>query len=468
MTPPIKFGTDGWRAIIADTYTFENVEKVSRATAQWLKKEYGDTPSVVIGHDTRFLGAEFTRRAAQALASAGVRVHVSDGVTTTPIISWAALHYNLSHGIVITASHNPPTYNGFKLKAHFGGPSTPDMIAAVEAELPQLDADFELQSYDALVDAGMIETIDLNAPYLDVLRERLDIEAIKGAGLKIAYDAMYGAGQGLLNELLGDDIVTLHHELNPSFYGQAPEPIAKNLGELSEAIKRENCDVGLATDGDADRIGMYDENGDFVDSHRCLSLLVDYLYNDKGMRGDVVKSFSATDLLDKMADRYGLGMVTTPIGFKHIAKRMVETDVLVGGEESGGLSIKGHIPERDGLYIGLTIVEMMVKRGKTLSELVDDLFERFGAHYAYRNDLHISNEKKVNFMKRVSEEGLSEVAGHTIVKTETIDGFKFRTDAGSWVMVRPSGTEPVLRVYSEAGSREDAEALVAGVVEMVG
>ncbi len=471
MKPAIKFGTDGWRAIIADTYTFENVEKVAQATGRWVLDTYGEDASVVVGYDTRFLGAQFATLTARVLASMGITVHLSDGYTTTPIVSWATLAYGCSHGVVITASHNPPQYNGYKLKAHFGGPSTPDMIAAVEAELPNvMGAGQVLHSLAELQEAGRIHLKDFTPEYLDVIRDRVDVEAIRNSDLKIAYDAMFGSGQGLASQLLGEDrVLTLHHDDNPGFHGQAPEPIARNLGELSNFIKANGCDVGLATDGDADRIGLYDENGEFVDSHRILALLVDYLYNDKGMRGDIVKSFAATDLLDVMGNAYGLTVHTTPIGFKYIAARMIDGNVLVGGEESGGLAAMGHIPERDGIFVGLLVVEMMVKRGKKLSELVADLFDRFGPHYAFRSDLHITDELKQAFMKHLREKGMDEVAGHKVDHVDTLDGFKFRTTSGPgpWVMVRPSGTEPVLRVYAEAASEEGAQALVQGVVDVM-
>lgn len=471
MKPEIKFGTDGWRAIIADTYTFANVQKVAQATGRWVLNTYGDDASVVVGYDTRFLGEQFAKHTARVLASMGITVHLSDGYTSTPIVSWATLAYGCSHGVVITASHNPPHYNGFKLKAHFGGPSTPAMIAAVEAELPHVAGTAQdLQSFEALQDAGLIHLTDFTPAYLDVIRDRVDVEAIRQSDLKIAYDAMFGSGQGMVSELLGEDrVLTLHHDDNPGFHGQAPEPIDRNLQELSAYIKTHNCDVGLATDGDADRIGLYDENGDFVDSHRILSLLVDYLYNDKGLRGDIVKSFAATDLLDRMGAAYGLPVHTTPIGFKYIAARMIEGNVLVGGEESGGLAAMGHIPERDGIFVGLLVVEMMVKRGKKLSTLVADLFDQFGPHYAYRSDLHITENLKQAFLKHLREKSMDEIAGQPIDHVDTLDGFKFRTTSGPgpWVMIRPSGTEPVLRVYAEAANAEGAEALVQGVVDVM-
>ncbi|MFB6273511.1 MAG: phosphoglucomutase/phosphomannomutase family protein [Salinibacter sp.] len=465
----IEFGTDGWRAVIADDYTFVNLERVAQATADWLHADYGDAPSVVLGHDARFLGPQFARRAARVLAQAGVDVTLADAMVSTPAISWATQAAGHEAGVVITASHNPPEYNGYKIKAHFGGPAPPEMISEVEAAVPDGARSGGLPTFDTLATDGSIETEDVRSGYLDALRDALDIEAIRDSGLPIAHDAMYGAGQGLVQDLLGDDqVVAVRHERNPSFHGVAPEPIADRLGELSETVAKGDAAAGLANDGDADRIGMVDENGDYVSSHRILALLTKYLYEERGLEGSIVKTFSTTHMLDKMGTRYDLPVETTPIGFKHIAKKMAGGDVLVGGEESGGIAAMGHIPERDGIYIGLLIVEMMVKRGLSLSGLVDELLEEFGPHYNYRDDIHIREDQKASVLNRLdSEGGLDEVDGHAVQRMETLDGFKHVTDSG-WLLIRPSGTEPVLRVYSEAESPEAAEALVKDASEQLG
>jgi len=280
---------------------------------------------------------------------------------------------------------------------------------------------------------------------------------------------MFGAGLGTVTTLLSEDqVLTLRDDQNPGFYGQAPEPIERNLADLARLVREEGCDIGLATDGDADRIGLFDEKGQFVDANRIMALIFKYLSQDKGMTGSVVKSFAATDLLDKMGEVYGLSVETTKIGFKYIASRMVESEVIVGGEESGGIAPAGHIPERDGIYAGLLIVDMMVKKGKKLSELVDELMDEFGQHWSYRRDLHLSQDVKDAFMNRLLSQGLPEIAGVRIDRVDDIDGLKFRSNSGPWVMIRPSGTEPVLRVYSEADSHENAKALVDDVASMVG
>ncbi len=464
---PITFGTDGWRAVIAEDYTFANLERVARATGQWIARIADGDPSAVVGFDARFQSEAFARRTAEVLASLGVRVQLADAFVTTPAVSWATKAYGHTAGIVITASHNPPRYNGFKIKSRHGGPADPGMIAEVEQELGRPGEGFERRAFDALARDGMIETVNLREAYRHVLLDALDVEGIRRSGLKVGCDPMFGAGQGLVTDLLGrENVVEIHDDHNPGMHGQAPEPIERNLEYLSRLVVEERCDVGLAFDGDADRIGMFDEEGRFVDSHKILALLVKYLHEEKGMTGDVVKTFSTTDMLDRMGEAYGLRVVTTPIGFKYIAPKIIEGDVLVGGEESGGIAVKGHVPERDGIFIGLTVVEMMMARGLRLSELVEELQAEFGPlHYA-RNDFHTTQAKKDAFLDRLANRRPETVAGEAVVRVEDLDGTKFRF-ADGWLMFRPSGTEPVLRVYAEASSRERAERLVAAGVDLV-
>lgn len=466
---PIEFGTDGWRAVIADDYTFVNLERVALATAEWLSSDYDD-PRVVLGHDTRFLGRSFAERAARVLAESGIDVTLAKNVVSTPAISWATQAGNYDAGVVITASHNPPEYNGYKIKAHFGGPAPPDMIAAVEKAVgPASERPDTLADLETLGENGHISSRDVRSNYLHALRDTLDIDSIVNANRPIAHDAMYGAGRGLVTALLGEEqVIPLRHENNPGFHGVAPEPIADRLQELSDTVVISNCAAGLANDGDADRIGMVDENGDFVSSHRILALLTKYLHEEQGRTGTIVKTFSTTHMLDRMGERYGLDVETTPIGFKHIASKMADGGVLVGGEESGGIAAAGHIPERDGIYIGLLIVEMMVKRGKPLSALVDELLDEFGPHYNYRDDIHIREDQKERVLERLDAGGgLDEVNGHPVTRLETLDGFKHVTDRG-WLLIRPSGTEPVLRVYAEAESPDQAEALVKDAAQQLG
>ncbi len=466
---PIKFGTDGWRAVIAEDYTFDNLERVARATGQWIKRiasGIGDgTPSAVVGYDARFQGDAFAEFTARVLASLGIRVQLADSFVTTPAVSWATREYGHTAGVVITASHNPPRYSGFKIKSHFGAPADSAMIAEVEAELGRLEDGFELRPLGDL--GAQVERINLREAYRYVLKDKLDIDGIRASGLKVGCDPMYGAGQGTVTDLLGrENVVEVHDEFNPGMHGQPPEPMEKNLHYLSRVIREEGCDVGLAFDGDADRIGMMDEEGRFVDSHKILSLLAKYLSQEKGMTGTIVRTFSTTDMLDRIGEAYGLPVEVMKIGFKYVAPRIIEGDVLVGGEESGGIAVKGHIPERDGVFIGLTIVEMMMARKRTLSELVDEIQDEFGPLYFARNDLHTSQARKEAFLDMLENRRPNAVAGEAVERVETLDGFKFRLGDG-WLMFRPSGTEPVLRVYAEASSQDRADALVAEGVRLV-
>lgn len=455
----IKFGTDGWRAIIAKEYTFENLSIVAQATARWILEKNITKNGIVIGHDARFMGREFTEHVASIFAAMEVPVRMATTITPTPAVSFGALKFD-ALGVVITASHNPPNYNGFKIKAPFGGSATPDQIETMETYYDQFDPSLPVDSYLSYLKTGRIREINLSELYLNDIRGKIDIEAIKKSGIHIGHDPMFGSGMGTIKQLLGDRVFELHGEVNPSFKGISPEPIEKNLREFSEFIPRNNCQIGIANDGDADRIALLDENGNFVDSHRILSLLVKYLSQEKGLKGTIVKTFSTTNMLNKQAEKYDLPIETTPIGFKYIAELIVNGNVIVGGEESGGLAVKGHIPERDGIYIGLLVTEMMVKSGKKLSELVQELFDEFGNHAYYRNDLHTDDEKKNAMIAYCESKKLTEVAGLNVVDWQFTDGIKQIMEDGSWLLVRPSGTEPVLRIYSEAPTADQAKALV--------
>lgn len=462
----LKFGTDGWRAIIAKDFTFRNLEIVAQATARWIRDGGVTENGIVLGYDARFMGVEFTRHAATVFAAMGLPVRVSETVVPTPAVSWAAREYD-AVGVAITASHNPPEYNGFKIKAPYGGPASPEQVAEVESRYGEFDENLALKSYEEYKKIGMIREIPLRENYLDLLRQSLDLESIRQSGIRIAHDPMYGASRGLIRELLGDQVVEIHGEFNPSFGGTPPEPIEKNLSALAERVRMDGCAVGLANDGDADRIGMYDETGTFVNSHQILSLLAKYLSQEKKMTGTIVKTFSTTNMLDRQAEKYGVPLEVTPIGFKYVAEHILHGDVLVGGEESGGIAVKGHIPERDGVYIGLLITEMMVKAGKKLGELVRELFDEFGHHATWRNDLHTENQKKEAMMRYCQEKRLTEISGRKVVEHLFTDGVKHLLEDGSWLLVRPSGTEPVLRIYSEAESTEEAARLVQEVSALV-
>ncbi|TVR12898.1 MAG: phosphoglucomutase/phosphomannomutase family protein [Balneolaceae bacterium] len=461
---PIKFGTDGWRAIIAEGYTFENLNIVSQATAAWISEENITNNGVVIGYDARFLSREFAEHAASVFAECGLPVRISDAIVATPVISWAASHFNAT-GIVITASHNPPIYNGFKIKAPFGGSASPDQIEAVEKKLKKITEPVSVRPFNHLKKLGLIREMDFAEGYLDVISERIDIDAIKKSGITIGHDPMFGSGSGLLKRLLKDQVLEINATRDPLFGGKAPEPMEQNMVQLSAHVLKNGCSLGIANDGDADRIGMVDENGKFVSSHLILSLLAKYLTHEKGLTGTIVKTFSTTDMLNKQAKAYGLPIEVTPIGFKYVADKIITGDVLVGGEESGGVSAKGHLPERDGIYIGLLITEMIVKSGKTFSQLVQALFDEFGNHEYFRRDVHTDDEKKKGMIRFCTEKKLKQIAGKNVVEWDMTDGIKHTLEDGSWLLVRQSGTEPVLRIYSEAEDKAVAESLVNATVE---
>jgi phosphomannomutase len=456
---PVKFGTDGWRAVIAENFTFENVNIVSQAVAQWILKEKRSPGGVVIGYDSRFLSKEFAQHAACVFAAMEVPVRISNRIIPTPAISWAAKEYDAT-GVVITASHNPPEYNGYKIKASFGGSAKPGQIRAVEEKLSLVEGAIGTKPYQTCLKTGMIREMDLAGGYLGLIRERIDLDLIRESGIRIAHDPMFGAGSGLVKELLGNQVLEINHTRDPLFGGSAPEPIESKLGKLSEKVVQGGCGIGLANDGDADRIGMVDEHGVFVSSHQILSLLVEYLHTVKGMTGTIVKTVSTTDMIDKQGEKYGLPVEITPIGFKYIGEKIVDGDVLAGGEESGGIAVKGHLPERDGIYIGLLITEMVAASGKTLSSLVQGLFDEYGAHQYYRNDILTEEQKKAAMTAYCTDKKLVEIAGKKVVAWDFKDGIKHTLDDGSWLLVRQSGTEPVLRIYSEAPELETAKNLV--------
>ncbi len=447
MATPIKFGTDGWRAIIADDYTVENVKRVAEATALYMKERR--MKRAVIGYDCRFGGKLFADTTARVLGAYGIQCYVSSSFVSTPMVSLGVVKTKSDLGIVITASHNPPAYNGYKLKAAYGGPMTPADIAAVEALIPQactishLPTVAELRAQKRYLDA------DLEAIYLRHVRKNFDLKAIKAKAGRIAFDAMYGAGQNAMRKLLPRSVF-LRCDWNPGMHGQAPEPIHRNLQALSDLVRKNpKISAGLANDGDADRIGMYDEDGNFVDSHHLLLILLLYLHRYKGMSGKIVFTFSVSDKLRKMAEIFGLPYAITPVGFKYIAEIMTREDVLVGGEESGGLAVKGHIPERDGIWMGLLVLEFMAKTGKTVKGLVQEVYDVVGAFAFDRDDLHITEAQKQAVIAACRSRQYEAFGPYRIQSVEDLDGWKFQLGDERWVMIRASGTEPVLRVYAQ-------------------
>jgi len=371
------------------------------------------------------------------------------------MISLAANRLKTGAGIILTASHNPPSYNGYKIKANYGGPAIPSEVAKVEALILDEVID-NCPSFEELQAKGMIEYSDFEELYLNHCKSSFDMTALDGISEKLVYDAMFGAGKNIVKRLLPKSTI-LHGDNNPGFLGRAPEPILKNLPEISETIlnsKQFSC--GLATDGDADRIGFFDEKGQFVDSHHLILLLIEYLTTYKGYSGKVVKSFSVSDKVQKLCELKGLESITTKIGFKYICEYMVTDDVLIGAEESGGIAIKGHIPERDGVWMGLVLMEYMAKTGKSISQLIEEIYEKVGSFAVERYDLHLNNKLKEEIVKNCKLGSYKKFGKYDIVSIEGTDGYKFRLNNGSWVMIRPSGTEPVLRIYSESNTSANA------------
>lgn len=448
MSVQIKFGTDGWRAIIAQEFTTDNVARVAQATASRIK-ETQSNPLVVIGHDCRFGGPLFAETTAKVLAYNGIKVLLAKGITSTPMVSLGCLKYNATFGVVITASHNPASYNGYKLKSYFGGPSSPAEIDAVEKLIPQ-NVEIPTVSMDELVKSNKVEYIDLETLYYEHVENNFDMYAIRNCGKVFAYDAMFGAGQNIVKRLM-PEIVRLHCEQNPSFNGTAPEPLHKNLLAFSELIsKSTDIDFGFANDGDADRVGAYDSKGNYIDSHHVILLLIHYLYKYKKFTGKVVIAFSVSDKVKKLCRAYNIPYEVTKIGFKYICDIMVHEDVLLGGEESGGIAIKGHIPERDGVWNALTLMEFMAKSGKSIEELIEEVYAVVGAFDYNRYDLHITETLKQSIIEKCKHNAYKSFGKYPIIRVEDVDGWKFYLDEESWVMVRASGTEPVLRVYCES------------------
>jgi phosphomannomutase len=454
----IKFGTDGWRAIIANDFTVENVARVSEATANWLLKKIKN-PSVIVGHDCRFGGELFAETVARVMGAKGVKILLAKDFVSTPMISLGAVQNKCDLGIIITASHNPPSYNGFKLKGSYGGPLQPGNVQEIEDMIPdKCSVSFANISIEDLKNKQLLEYIDIEKAYIDHVEKHFDLNAIRNSNLVLAYDAMYGSGQTVMKKLF-PDILHLHCDYNPGFMGQAPEPIHKNLLEFSKLIKEKgNIDCGLVTDGDADRIGMYDGNGNFIDSHHIILLLIHYLVKYKGMTGKVCTAFSTTPKVEKLCKHYGLPIETVKIGFKYICEIMINEDVLLGGEESGGIAIKNHIPERDGIWMGLVIWEFMAKSGKKLNELIAEIYEIVGAFSFERNDMHLKEEVKAKIVENTAKNAYHAFGKYKVKRIESIDGYKYFFDDynSEWLLIRASGTEPVLRTYAESSTKEGA------------
>src|SRR5580693_6847178 len=459
----IKFGTDGWRGMIADDFTFDNVRRVAGAIAAYVLKHEDARRGVIVGYDTRFVSPQAARIVAEVLARAGVPVKLANDYTPTPAISFAVKQLGAAGGVVVTSSHNPFNWNGVKFKGKFGGSGTPAIMKAIEEGLGA--------SVMPSGSKAAIEEVDLKRPYIEAISRFADLEAIAKANFKFAVDSMYGSGRGVLAGIFsnrGIRHVTIRQELNPLFPDINPEPIEPHIAMLQQTVVKEGCHAGFASDGDADRIGAVAEDGSFVDAHKIFSVLLQWLLQRKDWPGDVVRAFNTTRMLDRIAARYGRKLYECAIGFKYIADLMMERDILIGGEESGGIGYSRFLPERDGILNALLLANVMAEEGKPLGQLVADLQREYGPHYYGRRDLHIPEEMKQAAIQRARSDETKRLGHYTILKKEPLDGIKFFLDAPTpdkgaeaWVLLRASGTEPLLRIYAEAASPELVNEILA-------
>ncbi|QNI34348.1 phosphoglucomutase/phosphomannomutase family protein [Alloacidobacterium dinghuense] len=465
----IKFGTDGWRGVIADDFTFENVRIAAAAIGTYVLSNKDPGEGVCIGYDTRFQSQAFAQSVAEVLSAAGIPVSLADRITPTPALSYGVRAHGAVGGVMITSSHNPYQWNGVKYKAYYGGSGKPSIIAEIESYLEK--------PLPKASTPAKIEMVDFQTPYIEAISNFADLDLISKSGLKLAIDCMYGAGRGILAGIfskIGVDFVEIRANIDPLFGGINPEPIEPHIRALQETVVAEKCQAGLVTDGDADRIGAVDEHGNFVDPHKVFSVLLQWMLERKQWPGDVTRAFNTTKMLDRICKRYGRTLHEHGIGFKYVCDLMLEKDILVGGEESGGIGIKRHLPERDGLLNALLLANVMAEEGRTLGQLVARLQEEYGEHQYGRIDLHIDDDLK-NATIAKARAGVKEFAGMPVERVETLDGIKFflknpeattkPNAAETWLLLRASGTEPLLRIYSESCSKESVAKLLESARE---
>jgi phosphomannomutase len=470
---PIHFGTDGWRAVISDSFTFGNLRMVSQAIADavasehWDKSETVEPKKIVVGFDTRFLSDRFAGEVSRVLAANGFTVLLAQSDSPTPAISYAVKNNNAIAGVMITASHNAPRYNGVKLKGSFGGSALSEQCRRVEVYINDNEEQARgpnLMDFKMAREAGLIQKFNPLTAYFEHLRTLIRTDVIADNPQRFVADAMYGSGRGVIKSFLqgtGCEVAEIRGDMNPGFGGVHPEPIAKYLGALSSAVSSGMGDFGVVTDGDADRIGAMDERGNFVDPHKIMALSLKYLVEKRGMSGAVVRTVSTTRMIDRLANRYGLKLYETPVGFNHIADHMMKEDVLIGGEESGGISFKGHIPEGDGPIMGLLLVEMLAESGKSLGALVDELLADVGPAFYERVDLRLNRPvAKAEMTEFLTKQAPAEIGGEKVLEISQRDGVKYVMADDSWLLIRPSGTEPVLRVYAEGRTQDMVKALL--------
>ena len=468
----IKFGTDGWRAIMSEDFTFENVQMVVQGIASYINKGPLKNQGLVIGYDTRFQAERFAEKAAQVLVANGIKVYMVDKATPTPVTAYAILMQKSAGALMFTASHNPPEYNGIKFIPEYAGPATLKITKALEDEIAivlQTKA-VKTTDYQEALKSGKVEVIDPRPEYEVQLEKVVDFKLIGSGNLKVCYDPMCGCGIGWVGQLLkkaGCEVHSINECRDPLFGGSLPEPTESKLGRLIELVKTTNSDLGLANDGDADRFGVIDSEGRYYTPNQVISLLLLHLVKNRKYTGGVVRTVATTHLLDKIAKKYGLEIHETPVGFKYIGELMLEKDIIIGGEESGGLSIKGHIPEKDGILANCLMAELCVKEGKPLKGILAEMEEEFGVYYSKRLDLTLPEEKKQQIIAAMKTATPAKIGDFTVVEKIEKDGVKLILTGDNWILFRPSGTEPLLRVYLESTNANEIVLLEKSVKEMI-
>jgi len=471
MPDQIKFGTDGWRGVVADDFTFANVRRVAQGSAEYMLS-LSPAPLAVVGYDCRFASEDFARTVADVFAASGVRSLIFDRPSPTQVASWTVIDRKATAAAVVTASHNPYLFNGIKFKTETGSSASPEVIADLE---PRINALESVPVPDRSASGDMVSVYDPRAPYYAQIARMVDLNATKSAGLRIVHECMHGSGFGYIKELLEGgrtEVVELHADRNPLFGGVNPEPIPPNIDSSIAYMRGGGHDLCICTDGDADRVGIIDETGRFINQLQVFALLMLYMFDVRHMVGPVVKTVNMTSMVDKLGAEFGVPVYEVPVGFKNVAPKMMETDAVLGGEESGGFAIKGHIPERDGILIGLLFADMIVKMGKPLSLILADLERRVGPHAYARHDIHLNRETydqdRTRILHTLETHEPSQIAGVKVDRIRSDDGFKFYLADGSWVLLRASGTEALVRIYSEAADKAAVEARLAALEDIVG
>ena len=469
---PIIFGTDGWRGRIADNYTYSAVRRCAHGFARYLIEVEGDQKPVVIGYDQRFGSEAFAIVAAEVLAAHGLHVLLTDGPAPTPTISYSVVNQRAAGAVNITASHNPSSDNGFKVRNRYGGAVDPDGLLQIEARIPDDDLNIPRTPIDQAMSSGKVERFDPSPAYIEQIKRLIDLDPLRKAGLTVLIDAMWGNGSGWFPKLLeggSTRVIEIHNQRNPIFPEMLrPEPIPPNIDIGLAATIEHNADVLLITDGDADRLGIGDENGQFVDQLRVYGLLAYYFLEVRGERGPIVKTLSTTTMLNKLGHKYKVPVYETGVGFKYVAPKMLEVDALIGGEESGGYAFRRHIPERDGILAGLYMLDLMVRLNRKPSELVELLFEQVGPHFYNRIDSPLPSQERSEVEEQVRTAQPVTIGGLQVTDLNTLDGFKFSLEDGGWLLIRFSGTESIVRVYCETTQADRVQPILQDGLKILG